>query len=122
MQEETYIIEKIKKTIFTCDRCKGKKNENKDNHCRPEADSQFRKRIHTCIICGKDVCMCCSMEYDFDRLEPGSYEGDSPDYCCDKCWEIGKEYIDIIKRYREELEEVEKLMMSEWRSKARGVR
>lgn len=77
------------------------------------------KRVYRCQICGKDVCRKCGDDYDPDYLTPGSYDGDYPDLVCKRCWEIGKSFIEEIKRIEEEAGRKVEVLMDRWIEEAK---
>jgi len=66
---------------------------------------------NTCKICNKDLCNKCV------GYEENPTGGDYSDYYCKKCWEIGKEYRDLITIHESEING----LYQEWYDKCRGL-
>jgi len=99
---------KIKETVteehsvILCDIC-GSKN------------IPFVNRINPCCICGKDVCVKCSIVTDHWMLEDGEYLGDYPEHYCRECWEKGKPIVEQILHCRHE----ERNLWGQWQKECR---
>ena len=105
MLREDVIIENKTVTRHICDTC--------------EKTETYRH----CWICKQDVCRSCAIQTDWVYLKKGDYLGDSPG-CnfCPECWELGKSFIERIKKGREALEKVEDQLVMEWSSFVKSVR
>jgi hypothetical protein len=113
--EKTILIEQ-KETKYTCDICRGIKTEEEQALYKTKGVyDRFKYRIHTCEICKKDVCGCCSSGFDTDYLEPDLCSNDRPDYVCKICWAIGEKYIKEIKEIRDKAEVREEELMRKWK-------
>jgi len=101
--EKSIVIPSITKKIVTlkCDYCQSENN------------------IHTCEICGKDVCLKCAPGCD-DYIEYNYFSGDRPFmYVCSKCHINGLEYIEAIEDLRRNSTEAEASILLTWKEQVR---
>ncbi len=87
--------------------------------CDHDAKKEHRS-VKQCHFCKKDICWKCGIHFDiFSNLISPSFSGDYPDYCCEKCWELGKEYRERITAIRDKAEEDEEKLIVEWKIKSK---
>jgi len=78
--------------------------------------------VKECVMCGKvDVCTFCAVLFDYDcNLDNPRFTCDYPNFCCEKCWDLGKSIREEIMTIRNTAEKKEDSLWLEWVRKVRA--
>jgi hypothetical protein len=107
-QSKRTVTNEVIDTVYFCDRC-GKEAKG----------STYRRALHECEICGRQVCRDC-------RIGTGSFDheyygGDYPSYrFCHICWDVGEPYRARMHKVCEKAELERDGIIEEWKGELKN--